>query len=162
MHDVDYTERFTAVRIPHPIQSDVLTWCSIWTTENLRGDGTHTSFCTLLPRMTLKQWNREGWQNRYLDETVIDSVADANDLSRLCNLHQKVISILAVCESIPESTTAESARLREILSHVKHEQCKILNRTWLNCLIHHRNSMMTSKTPEPQPAVHGELQKPGE
>ena len=67
VHDVDLSQLFTAVLVPHPDDVEVLVWVNVWTSRNLSGEYRGVSFCSMVPRVLTDDWHLSGGEDRYKD-----------------------------------------------------------------------------------------------
>ena len=68
IHEVDVTNRFVAVLVPHPADATLLVWVNLWSSRNQAGLPASVYFCDPMPQDELTAWIRRGWQNRFLDD----------------------------------------------------------------------------------------------
>ena len=61
VHDVDHSDMYTSVQVPHPIDKSLLVWINIWT---LRGsDSCPVMFAHVVKDTELASWFRRGFHN---------------------------------------------------------------------------------------------------
>ena len=61
VHDVDHTDLFTSVQVPHPDDENLLVWMNIWTARGSHSGPVH--FAHVVQDMELLNWFRQGFQN---------------------------------------------------------------------------------------------------
>ena len=61
VHDVDYSDGFVSVLLPHPTTGE-LAWTNIWSNNKGRG----VDYARLVPDEALARWLRHGFQNEYM------------------------------------------------------------------------------------------------
>ena len=67
VHNVDISQRFIAVLVPHPNRRDLPVWVNVWTSQNQAGRASSVSFCSPVQRMECINWRRRGWIDQYME-----------------------------------------------------------------------------------------------
>ena len=60
VHDVDHSDMFTSVQVPHPDDKHLLVWMNIWTARN------SVFLAHVVTDTELANWFRQGFQNVFI------------------------------------------------------------------------------------------------
>jgi hypothetical protein len=67
VHNVDETERFIAVLVPHPHRNwDLPVWVNVWTSQDKEGRPSSVYFCDPIPKRECDKWRGMGWIDHYM------------------------------------------------------------------------------------------------
>ena len=61
VHDVDHSDMFTSVQVPHPDDKHLLVWMNIWTARG--SNSSPVNFAHVVKDEELLNWFRQGFQN---------------------------------------------------------------------------------------------------
>ena len=64
VHEVEKTERFISVRVPHPEDPTVLLWANVWKRTNHKNGSLQIAL--KVSHHILWRWQSRGWESRYV------------------------------------------------------------------------------------------------
>ena len=66
VHNVDYSNKFLAVQVPHPYHSENLVWINVWFFQRKRHNYPIIEYAYRISEWKKQQWLNMGWIDRYI------------------------------------------------------------------------------------------------
>ena len=65
VHDIDVTDTYVAVLVPHPVVGDALVWINVWCSHGKHFGDPPVDFAIKVPDHETARWYDRGWRNVY-------------------------------------------------------------------------------------------------